>query len=160
VPPIALGDSLVLIVVAFSRVIACMQMLYEPIQYVITGKRICDEDICEYMEKIGKEESLYRMWKGSMPYLQSIANKVTPFLLLMPPALCSQTLTQGPLCTSASITGTQRHCRRCPRQPAKALSGATTTMMMVMTMVPFCRVRSCLGPLFSSHLLHPLQSCP
>jgi hypothetical protein len=53
-----------------------MQMLYEPIQYVVTGKRICDEDICETLEKIGKEEALYRMWKGSMPYLQSIANKV------------------------------------------------------------------------------------
>jgi hypothetical protein len=51
-------------------------MLYEPIQYVVTGKRIVDEDICETLEKIGKEEALYRMWKGSMPYLQSIANKV------------------------------------------------------------------------------------
>jgi hypothetical protein len=51
------------------------EMLYEPIQYVITGKRIVEEDICVTMEKIGKDQSLYRMWKGSMPYLQSIANK-------------------------------------------------------------------------------------
>merc|ERR1711941_223779 len=51
------------------------EMLYEPIQYVVTGKRISDVDICETLEQIGKEEALYRMWKGSMPYLQSIANK-------------------------------------------------------------------------------------
>lgn len=51
-------------------------MLYEPIQYVITGKRVSSEDICTVMEQLGKEKCLYRMWKGSMPYLQSIANKV------------------------------------------------------------------------------------
>jgi len=85
-------------------------MLYEPIQYVITGKRICQEDICAILEEMGKAKSLYKMWKGSLPYLQSIANKVllfpTPFchdirlMLLIPPqdlnAIAAQALANPP----------------------------------------------------------------
>lgn len=101
-------------------------MLYEPIQYVVTGKRICDEDICETLEKIGKEEALYRMWKGSMPYLQSIANKVC--------APCAHhswvsrfrlggvaLRFRFPRLVISRPAGTERHRCRCPRQPAKAL---------------------------------------
>ncbi len=51
------------------------QMLYEPVQYVITGKRQSEQDVCAIMEGLGKKECLVKLWTGSFPYLQSIANK-------------------------------------------------------------------------------------
>jgi hypothetical protein len=51
------------------------EMLWEPLQYVITGKRHPDEDVTEVMEREGKAKTMEKMWKGSVPYLQSIADK-------------------------------------------------------------------------------------
>jgi hypothetical protein len=51
------------------------EMLWEPLQYIITGKRQPEEDVTEVMEREGKEKCMAKMWRGSMPYLQSVADK-------------------------------------------------------------------------------------
>lgn len=106
-------------------------MLYEPIQYVITGKRVSDEDICAVMEELGKEKCLYRMWKGSIPYLQSIANKVRDWCTF---ARC----VVGAHAILGSLLGSQ--CDRCgdPRQSSRieeeAGSAAVLTGPMPMSL--------------------------
>ena len=51
------------------------EMLWEPVNYVMTGKRHSEEDVTEVMERVGKDKCMVQMLRGSLPYLQSVANK-------------------------------------------------------------------------------------
>eukprot|EP01088_Endostelium_zonatum_P012146 TRINITY_DN26324_c0_g1_i1.p1 TRINITY_DN26324_c0_g1~~TRINITY_DN26324_c0_g1_i1.p1 ORF type:complete len:368 (+),score=68.07 TRINITY_DN26324_c0_g1_i1:31-1104(+) len=49
------------------------EMLWDPLRYLMTGKRIGDASIVVEMEKKGKKESLKKLWSGVFPYAKSIA---------------------------------------------------------------------------------------
>jgi len=51
------------------------EMLWDPLRYLITGKRTGDASITTVMEELGKQKCLQKLWDGILPYAKSIASK-------------------------------------------------------------------------------------
>eukprot|EP01089_Gocevia_fonbrunei_P018888 TRINITY_DN64_c0_g1_i1.p1 TRINITY_DN64_c0_g1~~TRINITY_DN64_c0_g1_i1.p1 ORF type:complete len:357 (-),score=101.81 TRINITY_DN64_c0_g1_i1:41-1111(-) len=51
------------------------EMLWDPLRYLITGKRTGDASITVVMEEQGKQACLQKLWNGILPYAKSIASK-------------------------------------------------------------------------------------
>lgn len=51
------------------------EMLWDPLRYLITGKRTGDSSITAVMESEGKEKSMNKLWDGIKPYAKSLGDK-------------------------------------------------------------------------------------